>query len=1147
MKDYQYKKRRKRVLHLLYLVILLFCVHAVAFAQSEKITLNVKDVPVRKFFDKIEEQSGYRFIYRDKLMDDKWHVTYSTSGEAIETLLQKTLTPLGLQFRLSGKDILITLKPADQQVKRVDKTFSGTITDDKGEPIIGANVAVKGGKGTVTNVDGKFTVEALAGSSLSVSYVGYMPLEIKLGENPDLQLIMSEDQKMLGEVVVVGYGVQKKESIVGAIVQATSEDIKRTGNGSDLKQALSGQLPGLVTITSSGEPGGTGAGVSATNLFIRGQNTWNGGQPLILVDGVERDMSNVDVNEVATISVLKDASATAVFGVKGANGVILITTKRGQEGKTKLNFNYTTTGTMLSKLPETLDSYAALMARNEIIEREGVLNEPSWQWYRPYEIVQRYRKPQTAEYALIYPNVDWEKEMFKTMGFTHKLNLSAQGGNKAIRFFGSLAYLHEGDMFRNYDNGKGYDPNYDFNRFNFRSNVDVSLTRITNLKINLSGFFSLKNSNYANEGSSNTNDWMWKSVYGLAPDLFLPQYPDGTWGAYIAGGNNTQNPLAVLYNIGLRQARHTGLHSDFSLEQDLEFITKGLSLSASLSVDNTIRSEGGIYDNVNSVRPSEEGTNTAFTQIYPERYKGPDQDPSEYTEHYPVGSGEYDWIIRPWYLRQESIATGGWVTSLPVVRRMNYQVQLNYARRFGKHNVLGTGVFKRDEYASGNEFRHFREDWIFRAAYDYDSKYLLEANGAYNGSEKFGPGYRFDFFPSVAFGWYVSNEKFMSELKWLSRLKLRYSAGRVGDDIGGGRWLYESQFAYGGSAFLGSTTNNGSPYTIYRQTVKGNPDVRWETAVKNNLGLELGFLKNQISLTVDMFNEDRTDILMAGSAQTSPAFYGLARPTANLGRVKSKGFEMELELNKKIENLSLWSKISASHNENKIIFRDDAPLLYNHLKQAGYSIGQQRSILNTGKIYRNWDEVYASVPTETNDLQKLPGYYNLIDFNADGIIKSADDQAPIGYSEVPQNTASLLLGAGYKGFSFMMQFYGVNNANRFMSFDNFANETNILFEHVNDYWSKDNPNATSFLPRWKTQAENIGHYYLYDASYIRLNVLEFSYTFKNMSLGISNMRLFLNGNDLFFWSDVPDDRESGGINGAYPTVKRINLGIELSF
>ncbi|MBO9154723.1 SusC/RagA family TonB-linked outer membrane protein [Chitinophaga sp. GCM10012297] len=1042
---------------------------------------------------------------------------------------------------------------------QAERKVTGVVTDDTGTPIPGVNIQIKGTtKGVQTTPDGRFTIAVPDDNTILVfSFIGMVTREIAVGKQVALKIALTPSSTTLNEVVAVGYGSQKKESVVGAISQVSNKELKRTGNVPDLREALVGQVPGLVGLTSSGEPGGILTGESATNLFIRGQTTWNGAQPLVLVDGIKRNMNDIDVNDVASISVLKDASATAVFGVEGANGVILITTKRGKAGKTSLNFNYVGTAKMLSKQPATLDSYAALVARNEIIEREGVLNESSWNDYMPYNIVQRYQKPQTAEYQQIYANVDWQDALYDDVGFSHKATLSASGGSKTIQYFGSLTYLHEGDMFKFYDNGKGYEPNYNFDRFNFRSNIDINLTKTTVFRLGLSGFYSLKNTNFNNEGSTGRGDaWMWRATYGLAPDLFLPMYPNGRWGANQEGGNNTLNPAAVVYNLGIRETRATQLLSDFVIEQNLDFITKGLSARALLSSDNNIRSEGGIYDIQNSVRPAEARTNVAFQQIYPLLYEGPDQDPSEYTVMLPVNDEEYDWVLQPWTIRQEDIIAANWASYIPIDRRLTYQGQLNYTRKFGAHDVTAMGLFKREEYARGSMFKNYREDWAFRATYNYKLRYFVEGNGAYNGSEQFGPGYRFHFFPSVAVGWYISNEKFF-KVKWIDKLKLRANTGTIGnDDVGGGRWLYASAYATGGRARLTEKTDGQSPYNFYRTSVVGNPDIHWETAQKTNYGLELDMFRQLISINFDYYTQDRTDILLGGTSRSVPPFFGMTPPSANLGRVKSNGFEVEVRINKELnKDLLLWSNVSVTHNRNTVIFRDDPPLQYDYLKAAGYPIGQQRSLVKS-KIYQNWDDVYASVPTENNDMQKLPGYYDLMDMNADGIIKNSDDVVPVGYSEVPQNTAVVTLGTNWKDFSFLVSFYGVNNASRVINFPNFQNYTNILYGDGN-YWSKDNPNSGVFLPRWRTQAENIGDYYLYDASYIRLRTVEFAYDFNSRyswikQVGINSMRLYLNGNNLFFWSKLPDDRQgsySGGnaTEGAYPTVKRINLGIELSF
>lgn len=1163
-------KRYNRILKIMKISTLFFflCTFCVLgeniYSQSNVVSLNLRNVAMKDAISEIEKRTGYVFIFNEdaeiRLRD---RVTIDAQNKTIEAVLTKLLRNKNLDYNIIGKQITIFLKNQRETIyvpttspltlgiapQQQGNTVKGKLVDERGEALPGVTIVVKGtSMGTTSDVDGNYVLHNVPVNSVLIfSFVGMRTQEISVGNKTTINVTMEEETIGLQEVVAVGYGIQRKESVVGAISQTSSKELMRRGNVSDFKQALSGQLPGLVTITSSGEPGGV-KGASATSIFIRGQNTWNGGQPLILVDGVERDMSNVDVNEVQNVSILKDASATAVFGVKGANGVILITTKRGEEGKTNISFSYNTSAQMLSKVPETLESFDAIQIRNLAIEREVALNGPSWLDYIPYEISTRYKSPRPKEYETLYPNVDWEKAMFKDVGFSHKATVSASGGNKFVRYFGSLAYLHEGDMFKDYENNKGYDPNYNFDRFNFRSNLDFQVTPTTDMKMNLSGYYSQKNTNY--NGQEGSHDYlMWQSIYFMPPDVFLPQYADGRWGWTTTVGN-LYNPVAVVNNVGIRKLRRTQLNVDLEVNQNLDIITKGLSTKAVLNYDNTIVGEGGIYDNTNSVWPLMEKSNTPYVVVNPILYTGPDQDPSEYTTYYPIGGlYKYDWVQLPWSIRPEAIGSG-------VTRRLKYQMQLNYIRKFGLHNLTAMGVFARDEYASGDMFKNYREDWAFRTTYDYDARYLLEINGAYNGSEQFGPKYRFEFFPSVGIGWNLSNEKFF-HVDWMNKLKFRYSLGYVGDDrVNAPRWLYTTRYSYGGASRLVGDISKTSPYAWYKELSVGNPDIHWEKARKQNYGVEVGLLDNLFTANFEYFKERRTDILLAGEGRSIPNFFGANPAPANIGQVNSGGFELELKFNKRFRELYLWSSFSLTHAKNKIKFADDPVLLPDYQKKEGFPIGQIKTQLRTG-FNKNWDEVYASVPTETNDLSMLPGYYDLLDFNADGVINSFD-AVPYGYSEIPQNTFNTSLGFEYKNFSVMAQLYGVANASRVVSLMNFANYTNVVFSHVRDYWSKDNQNATSFLPRWKTQGQNIGDYYLFDASYIRLKTIELAYLFNRSdnkwleNTGITSLRMYVNGDNLFFWSKLPDDREaawSGGAanTGAYPTVKRINFGINLTF
>lgn len=1123
-----------------------------AFAQTSELSLNRTETDLATVLKDIEVKSDFYFVYNEKLINTERKISIVSDNLLISEILDDLFSDSEAGYKIIDKKIILSPNSLRNSTELQQRLISGVVIDESGTPMPGVNVQIEGTTtGVMTGIDGKFSINVPnENATLTFSFIGYVSQKIPITGRTVFDISLQPAMESLEEVVVIGYGTQKKQSIVGAITQASNEDLQRAGGVTNVAQALTGQLPGIITIQSNGEPGGYGRQQNSTTVFIRGQNTWNGGQPLILVDGVERSMDKMDISEVDNISVLKDASATAVFGVRGANGVILITTKRGNVGKPKLSFSYNTTALTVSKLPQINESYSAILHRDEAIEREVSRNELSWQDYKPYGMALRYRLPQTPENALIYANVDWEEATWKDWGISHRANVNVRGGTNFVSYFGSLAYLHEGDMLKKYNNYKGYQPNYNYDRLNFRSNFDFKLTQTTNLAINISGAFGVKN---ANNGDDQQNR-LWSSTYSMAPDLFLPQYPDGRWGW--SGITMKENPLGALYNQGIKTNYLTELNSDFALEQKLDFIIKGLSAKASLFYDNTIVSESQLSDS-NHTRPDQSGSNTPEKIIYPELYTGPNQNPLEYTKDLPTAPGEsgvaamYGWFMRPWSIVQESLVAG------ETVRRLLYQFQLNYGQKFGLHNVSAMGVVKRQEFARGSMFKNYREDWVFRGTYDYDSRYLFEVNGAYNGSEQFGPGYRFAFFPSLALGWNIANEKFF-KIESINRLKLRYSVGKVGDDqVSGGRWLYDTQYAYGGQSRIGELTNANSPYYNYKLSIVGNPDIHWEKATKNNYGIEGSLFKNLISFTAEIFNENRTDILLTGGSRAVPNYFGATPPPANVGRVKSNGWEVELRIDKRTNSgINFWSVASVTHTENKILFKDDPVLFYGYQKQEGYAVDQTRSQM-IADYNNNWDDIYASTAFETNDMDKFPGNFNLIDFNNDGVIKS-DDAVPTGFSAVPQNTFNYSLGASVKGFSAMFQIYAVNNVSRNFMLNDFDGWTNVVFEQPgkSGYWSRENMSRNAaYVKPWKTSGLKPGNYWILDGSYVRLKTAEIAYNLDETLLkkvGISSLKIYLNGNNLLFWSKMPDDREgtfvgADNASGAYPSTKRINLGIDVIF
>jgi TonB-linked SusC/RagA family outer membrane protein len=464
------------------------------------------------------------------------------------------------------------------------------------------------------------------------------------------------------------------------------------------------------------------------------------------------------------------------------------------------------------------------------------------------------------------------------------------------------------------------------------------------------------------------------------------------------------------------------------------------------------------------------------------------------------------------------------------------------------------GLFSRDENATGSSWASYREDWVFRTTYNFANRYFAEFNGAYNGSDQFGPDYRFEFFPSAAAGWTLTNENFMKNISWLRTLKIRGSYGLVGNDrVGNGRYLYLTQWANGGQVHMGDAGGNNSPYTWFRETAIGNPDVHWETVAKTNIGLDYSILNGMVEGSFDVYRDRRYDILIEGNQRSVPSYFGGRPPVANLGKTEVKGFELELKFNKNLNrDLRLWANVALTHAKDKIIDRDDPQLLDSYQKQAGFQIGQTRSQLGAG-FYNTWDEVYGSTIVDQYDNNKLPGNFNLVDFNGDGVINTFDN-VPYAYPQRPQNTYTGSIGFDYKKFSVFIQFYGVNNVTRDLPQTNFNAALNSVFKQ-GDYWTADNTGATSYLPRWKTRVYSYGDFYQYDGSYIRLKAAEIAYSFNPAwlkSAGIQSMRLYVNGNNLLFWSKMPDDREAnvGSSNfaaqGAYPTVRRINLGLNLS-
>ena len=1018
----------------------------------------------------------------------------------------------------------------------------GVVVDKNGEPLIGVNIIEEGtSNGTITDLDGNFVLK-LNGSDpkLRVSYIGFND-QLVSADTESLRIVMFEDSKLLEEVVVVGYGAQKKESVVGSIAQVTGEKIKSKGSMSNLTDALSGSMPGVTVMTTNGNPGGGGEHGAESQILIRGMNTWNNAQPLILVDGMERSMNDIDINEIESFSVLKDASATAVFGVKGANGVILINTKRGEKGKTKVSAEVNMAMKSLSKVEKPVDSYRGRLARNYAILNEAPLyGNQYWQYYTSAKELELYRSQVEPEK---YTNVDWQDFMLKDAAISNKYNVNISGGTDFVKYFASLGYIYDGDIFETGVNSRGYSPEFKYERYNFRTNLDFNLTKTTVFKVNISGYYG-KQQTPAN-GKYN----MWYSVYKYSPSSALPIYSDGTFGMdYAEADRLGNNGYFYMLSNGTKVTNRTSITTDFELQQKLDFITKGLSFKGRFSYDNYFTSQGSqIKDEIaNYQRKIWNRTTNEWDYDTPA-----------------IGNDGFDFYPDPLSYSTEYMNAS---TASQTRRNLYYELSLSYNRHFGSHNISALALFSRQEYATGSVWPSKREDWVGRVTYDYEGKYLAEVNAAYNGSEKFGPGHKFDLFPSLAVGWRISEEKLIKEhMPFVSNLKLKYSIGLVGNDNlpGVGQWPYVTTwnsytngnvlFSGSGYPYFGYPSPTATKYPIFVEGTPGNPDLSWEKARKQNFGVEIGLFKSLITANIDVFNEHRYDMLVGSDDRSIPDFFGQNAPAANLGIVDSHGAEIEIKVQKDWNDWNVWGSYSWTVAKNKIVYKEDPELKPDYQKAAGYAINQVKPQITTG-IIQSWDDMYTGVLYEnaSTNANLLPGQYRMLDYNGDGIINNNDGTA-WGYSTYPQNTYSFSAGVSYKGWSLSCQFYGVYNVtiNAYDITELQYNSDCVYERFLETTWTPEYNGSGTYRALSMAAKGPDGTSNYYDGSYLRLKTAELSYSFpkKWMSrLSISGLRLYINGNNLFFWSALPIDIEGANFTLlSYPNTKQINFGANIRF
>ena len=1064
---------------------------------------------------------------------------------------------------VAGNDTLheIMEVPSATNINK-NRLYKGKVVDDRtSEPLVGATVKVKGSTiGTITDIDGNFALDIPDNISpivFEVSYMGYASKEAAPAKTTGFTIRLAEDSQTLEEVQIIAYGKQSKMSVTAAISSIDTKELLKSPSGS-VANALSGAVTGLSSIQPSGQPG-----AENPSIYIRGTGSLSDelSKPLILVDGVERSFFQMDSHEIESITVLKDAASTAVFGVRGANGVVLVTTRRGVSGKPVISLNSSFGLTQALRNLKGVDSYTYATLYNEAQLSDNPSLTESQLGFSPF-VIDMFR---TNEDPIMFPNVDWNDYLFKNLAWQTQHNLTLSGGGERFRYFVSLGYLLQDGMLKQL--GESYDPNYQYKRFNYRSNVDIDITKSTLLKVNIGGHVGAKREPRTDE--------LWRKVLWSTP-FSSPGIVDGKLisniysNRYISIGERSC-PLDYYYNYGYNVDTDNVLNLDLALEQKLDFITPGLSMNIK-----------GAYNTNYNVKASRtpSGADSMCTPIYLGSIETPGMD-----------------FWDPRFDRTIVYQTDG-VSGLheqmsygeEVGRGRNWygEFSLNYSRSFGDHDVSALFLYNQSKkYYPETKIdgKVFYMDiptayvgYVGRMTYAYKKRYMVDLNAGYNGSENFAPDKRFGFFPAVSAGWILSEEKFMKKQKVIDFLKLRASYGIVGNDK-----MENARFLYMAGAWSGYNTvakgqgswqfgKDGGTGLLpdAKENTMGNPDVTWEKVAKQNYGIDLKMFDSRLSLTADVFFEKRKDIL--STRNTLPAITDINLPKINLGKVNNHGYELSLGWNDRAGKVDYWLKANVSYAKNKIIYMDEVVPNEPYMAETGRSTGLTYGYIFDRFLQKDDFDADGNLKKDENGRQILPqmalgtprpGDALFKDLNGDGVI-NGDDKTRFGYAERPDYVFGFLGGLKWKNFEFSMQWTAAMNASRILDgeYRNAFGSTNsrMLLKFLADgRWTEENPNSR--FPRLTFM--NKSHYLqtsdllLMNGSYLRLKTAEISYTLLQKDflkkVGIESVRFYCNGyNLLTLFSDLNDiDIDPEGVtdggNNNYPNIRIYNFGVNISF
>lgn len=1005
------------------------------------------------------------------------------------------------------------------------KQVTGVVKDATGETVIGASVVEKGTtNGVITDFDGVFKLTVSENAVLQISYIGYQTQEVKVAGKTTLDITLREDTEMLEEVVVVGYGAQKKESVIGAISQVTSKDLLSTPSA-NISQAISGKITGVITSQTSGAPGADDA-----QIYIRGRATFAGdAQPLVLVDGVERSFSQIAPDDIETISVLKDASATAVYGVRGANGVMLITTKRGKEQKPVVSLTANWQIQSPTRKDTYLDSYQSVMLLEEALANDGLPSQFS------ADDIEMYRRSVAGELsgrdAMLYPNVDWYDQVLSNTAPAQRYNVSVTGGTKRMRYYASGEFYDQKSIVKNLSNDQfGNTSSPGFRRYSFRANTDFFLTTDLTFSVNFGTRFEERRGPNTNDSAPNYSEIFYELNH--TPGWLFPvsySIPNGesTRTLYAGTSQYQNNIVARLTEAGYYKSTNVVNETNFIVDYKMDWLTEGLSVKGMLSFD---------YENLHR---------------------------NNYTRNFATYElndlANYESLTAYNKFNTDTELTHG--SEFTSIYKLYMEAQVNYARKFGKHDVTAMALYMQNDYRSKADLAKRYQGLVGRVTYAWDDRYLAEFNAGYNGSENFMKGKRFGFFPAFSIGWRLSNEPFMQKYSdWLNNLKIRASYGQVGNDVyqvNGvqQRFLYEQKWSQITNDYYFGTTGQTGIYDAQYP----NYGVTWERAHKYNVGIEFGFFNGMLTGNVDVFYEKRNDILT--TYLTRPEWVGVVMAAANLGKTKNQGYEIELKHSNHIgSDFHYTIGFNFSHARNEILSMDEPSIKTDYRKREGHPINQYFGLICDGYVTQA-DLDSGNLPVSRFSSDVKVGDLKYRDMNQDGFIDDRDETF-IGYSDIPENMYALNLSANYKNWGFSVMFQGVDHVSRYY-------DAEAMFAFINGGKVKEH-----HLERWnpaESEAYNLAHakypllhyndygdhnqrqnsYFLKNGAFLRLKNIELSYTLPERwshKVGMSDCRLYINANNLVTWDhlDGLTDPESNGSN-RFPIMKTVNFGVNIKF